>query len=53
MRRRYDDRDDLPTDVLLRDYPFEMVRLPAPDANGGANTANRRYWRASGLTMAW
>jgi hypothetical protein len=26
-RRRLDDRDDLPTSVLLRDYPFEMVRL--------------------------
>ena len=24
---RFDDRDDLPAGVLLRDYPFEMVRL--------------------------
>ena len=29
-RRRLDDRDDLPTSVLLRDYPFEMVRLLHP-----------------------
>jgi hypothetical protein len=27
MRHRYDDRDELPTSVLLRDYPLDMVRL--------------------------
>jgi hypothetical protein len=46
-RRLLDDRDDLPTSVLLRDYRFEMVRLAFTQC------ARRGCWRVSGLTMAW
>jgi hypothetical protein len=52
-RRRLDDRDDLPTSVLLRDYPFEMVRLACTRCGRRGQYRKSTLLARSDLTMAW